>query len=154
MLPPATKLEKEVFEFYKQVAPLSCFALGLKECAGRLFVPNKKNHEQALQTVSSFKIKALRDPELVRYLSSIELSLEFEEPPHGPGSVFDAFYIHVVIEGFNEKHLSSLCNYSVDFLQEYAHLAKKKWPVELKIMTVNKCGAAIAFLSTVKKNVK
>ncbi|MFH0986705.1 MAG: hypothetical protein V1911_01510, partial [Candidatus Micrarchaeota archaeon] len=150
-------LEKEIFEFWKETSPSSAFSEGVESCAGKLFLPTDKNRRRALAEARAL-IRRAKDEKTRKFLKVYETSLaieELDEPHHAPEEIMGTFFNYMVKEGFNEKHLSSLADDSSALLIiSLRRLSKKKWPVEIKIMTMNEAGGAAALLKTVEKEVK
>lgn len=146
------KVEKEVFELWKQTSPTSAFGAGLKEYAGQIWIPSHSNVRKALKKIGQLEKKA--DPVTKKFLATMRRDLIIEEPQDPPGALLSAFFTHLIIEGINEKHLLSLAEQSLNFLAVQQDLWERKWPVELQIFSAQESDGAKAIIETIKKKCK
>jgi len=152
-----SNVEKMLVNFYKEFEPSSAFTEGFDECAGKIFLPTKENKIKALKRIKLIKSKT-RDKKVLFYLKSMEFEFktdEIDEPHHAPSSINSAFFAHIVKENFNEQHLSSLVDYSIELIDIYLKkFAEKKIPFEIKVMVNAECIGAIALLQMIKEQVQ
>lgn len=148
------KLEKEVFRFWKSTSPLAAFSSGLKQYAGRIWIPTKENKRKALEQINRLLKKSKNDVVVKKFLQAERLGIRLEEPQDVPGSVMGALYTHFLIEGFVTKHLGSLADDCVALLHAQNHLLRKDWPAEIRILTLLACNGALGTVGVARKNVK
>jgi hypothetical protein len=141
--------QKEVFNLWKELNPLDAFSFGLKEYAGKLWIPSHHNTKQALHKIDKLIKKS--DESTKAFLHSIRIGLLIDEPHDPPGTVLSAFFAHLVVEGINNKHLLTLSEACLQVLQSQKDLQHKEWPAELQIFTAQNCDGAISILDTIKK---
>lgn len=146
-------LEKEIFELWKEINPSTAFVSGIKECAGKLFIPTAENRTEALNKISKLK-KRTNDKSLVKFLNCLETSLEFEEPPAAPACILNVIFNHLVKEGVDDKHIASIIENGIILLRVYKIRFTTDWPVEIKILTLNECNGLLGILESLKKQVK
>jgi hypothetical protein len=149
----STAIEKTIFRFWKKTSPLGAFSAGLKQYAGKIWIPTKENERKALQEVDRLLKWAKKDRTAVKFLRSERRSIVFEELHDIPSAVINYFYNHFLIEGFVQKHLNQLADGCVKMLDVKKHLLKKDWPAEIKILTVLECDGCVGVLETAKKNI-
>ena len=147
------KVEKEVFELWKEIAPSAAFGSGLKEYAGQMWIPSHANVKKALSQIKKLE-KKTKDLTIKKFLQCIKRDLMFEEPQNPPGGIMGIFYTHLVIEGVKEKHIISLAEQSLNYLFVQEYLWNKKWPVELQIFTAQECDGTKMILEIIKKQCK
>jgi hypothetical protein len=147
-------IDREILKFWKQTSPLSAFSAGLKQYAGKMWIPSKENKKKALEKIGKLLKKAGKDRVATKFLRAERFGLLFEEPHDVPGGIMGHLYNHVLVEGFRPGHLSSLAKDGMKVLFLQKHLLKKDWPVELRIMTMLECDGCIGVIEAVKKNVK
>ncbi len=150
----ATALDKQILRFYKKTSPLGMFASGMKQYAGKVWLPTKENERKALEEVDLLLRKAKNDPIATKLLRAERRGLLFEELHDIPGSVMNYLYNHFLIEGFNRMHITRLAEGGSRILEIKKHLLKEDWPVEIKILTVLACDGCLGVIDTAKKNVK
>ncbi|MBI4146068.1 hypothetical protein HY489_01890 [Candidatus Woesearchaeota archaeon] len=142
-------IDKEVFELWKEVAPEEAFSAGLKEFAGKIWIPSHQNIKVALKRVG--ELKKLADPVASKWLHSLERSLVWDEPQHPPGSVMNVFFNHLTIEGVKEQHVLDLAVQCVNLLGVQEDMWDRKWPVELQIFSAQSCDGAVSLLESMRK---
>ncbi len=141
--------QKEAFDLWKELNPLDSFSLGLKQYAGKLWIPSHHNTKQALHKIDKLIKKS--DESTKAFLRSIKVELLYDEPQDPPGEVLSAFFAHLVVEGINNKHLLTLSEDCIQTLQVQKELWETNWPIELQIFTAQNCDGAISILNTIKK---
>jgi len=149
----ATALDKQILAFEKKVSPLGMFASGLKQYAGKVWLPTKENERKALAEVDRLLKKAKNDIVAKKYLRAVRRGLLFEELHDYPSTVMNYFYEHFLIEGFVQKHINSIADGCLKILDIKKHLLKKDWPAEIKLLTVLACDGCIGVLATARQNI-
>lgn len=144
--------EKEVFELWKEISPESAYGAGLKQYAGKIWIPTHSNIKKTLQKINELEKKA--DLTAKKFLATIKRELMIEEPHDPPGAILGTFYTHLVIEGVNEKHILALAEQSLNFLGVQEDLWEQKWPIEFQIFSAQSCDGANAVIETIKKKCK
>ncbi len=151
---PQNKVEEEIFELWKELAPSSAFTAGLDDYAGRLFVPTEENVKLMLERIAELKTHA-EDTVQKKFLQCLETELCFEEPYMALENTLWTFYGHLVKEGINVEHLLSLTSYANKALQvSKKRLTKKKWPIEIKIITCYGGNSLLGILETIRSETK
>ncbi len=148
------KIDNKIFSLWKRTCPLSAFCSGLKQYAGKVWIPTRENEKKALAEIDKLLKKCKKDRVARKLLLSYRRSLLFEEPNDPPGAVMSYFYNHFLIEGFRETHIRKLADGCSRSLDVKKYLLKKDWPAELKILTVLSCDGALGVIATAKNNVK
>lgn len=146
-------IDSEIFRLWKWLSPVSAFGAGLKQYAGKVWLPSPENKRKALDWIDRLLKKARKDAVATKFLKSMRRGIVFEEPHDVPAGIMGAFYEHILIEGFKPAHLSRLAVEGVKSVYFDKHLLKKDWPAELKIMTVLECDGCLGIISLIKKNV-
>lgn len=146
-------VDKEIFELWKELNPVDAFCSGLKEFAGRMWIPTDKNVNTALKKINALLAKPLDDTAR-KFLTSMKTDLLFDELPGPPSEVLGTLYNYMLVEGINEKHMKSLLQGCLELLDAEKYLLKKTWPSELRVMTVQECDGAIDILKEINKNIK
>ncbi|VVB81230.1 Uncharacterised protein [uncultured archaeon] len=144
--------EKEAVKLWKEVYPLSAFGAGLKQYAGQIWIPSHSNIKKALARIE--KIEKKSDEVVKKFLRTIRRDLMFEEPHKAPGAIVDAFFMHLIQEGINEKHLLELAEQGLNFLAVQEDLWENEWPIEIRIFTAQQCDGAKTILEVIKKECK
>ena len=135
ILAEMTPVEKQFYEWYKQVAPSSAYMEGAEECAGKFFIPSKQNLALAEQKLKNI-LKQAQNKEQKRLFKSHLTGLRFNEPYMIPSGATSAFFGHLVKEGIVSEHLNSLAKLVEDALDAFTQLlSKKQWSIETKILT-------------------
>lgn len=149
----ATAVEKQILRLSKKIGPLGMFASGLKQYAGKVWLPTKENERKALAEVERLLKKAKNDPVVTKYLRAERRGLLTEELHDIPGTVMNYLYNHFLIEGFNQKHINQLADGCLKILDIKQNLLKKDWPVEIKVLTVLACDGCVGVIQTAKQNI-
>src|SRR3989441_13365536 len=55
---PASPVESEIFEFFKESDPSGAYINGLKERVGKIFIPSRKNLDRLSRRVEELRLKA------------------------------------------------------------------------------------------------
>ena len=149
-----TALDREILKFARKTSPLGMFAAGLKQYAGKVWLPTKENERKAREQIDKLLKKAKKDPVARKFLRAERRGLSFEEPLHYPGAAMNYLYLHFLLEGFKRAHITKLAEGGLKILELKRYLLKKKWPAEIKIHTVLACDGCLGVIAHAKKNVK
>ncbi len=148
------EIDRKIFAFWKKTCPLSAFCSGLRQYAGRVWIPTRENEKKALAEIDKLLQKCKKDKKAAKFLRSMRRGFLFEEPNDPPGAVMSYLYNHFLIEGFKENHIRKLADGCSRILDVKKYLLKKDWPAEIKILTVLSCDGALGVIATAKNNVK
>src|SRR5207302_10004227 len=55
---PASPVESEIFDLFKEADPSGAYINGLKEYAGKIFIPSRKNLDRLSRRVEEWRLKA------------------------------------------------------------------------------------------------
>jgi len=128
-------VEKQFLEWYKEVYPSSAYRIGVSECAGKFFIPSKKNLVVAEKKLKNI-LKEAQNKTQRRVFKSYLAARCFNEPYMVPSIAASVFFSHLVKEGIVPEHLKSLAGQIEEALDAYAELlADKEWSIEIKIVT-------------------
>jgi len=146
-----TDIENEIFEVWKELNPNLAFIQGLKDYAGKLFIPNHENQEKILNRIRELKSKT-DDQVENKFLGSLEATLRYREAPHDLSDILWSFFAHLVKEGVNTPHISSLTDYSYENLENSMRTYElKELPIIFKVILSNNCNAILDILKIVTK---
>ena len=147
---PQSKIEKEIFELWKELNPSGAFTAGLDDYAGKLFVPTEVNVKRMLEEIGKLK-KHAEDTVQQKFLQCLETELHFEEPHMALESILWTFYGHLVKEGIKVEHLLSLTSHAKKVLRvSKGRLTKKEWPVEIRAITCYGGNSLLGILETIR----
>ena len=147
-------IEKEIFEFWKQINPDITFKMGLNDYAATMFIPFTENVAAANKHVQTLK-KRTKDPRIKKFLVAMEYSYKYPEPMDGPNIIFGVIEDHLMKEGIDAKHLELLIEQSYGALDAYTEeCCHLQWPIEIRILTTNACNNLISLLKTIEKNAR
>jgi len=145
-----SKIEEEIFELWKELNPSSAFTAGLDDYAGKLFVSTEENVKAMLKRIAKLKTD-VEDTVQQKILQCLETELGFEEPYMALESILWTYYGHLVKEGIKVEHLLSLTSYAKKVLQvSKERLAKKEWPIEIRIITCYGGNSLLGILETIR----
>lgn len=150
---PRNKIEAEVYEAWKKLNPSEAFGGGLKEYAGRVFIPKPKDVQNILRHTSQLKTRT-KDPCEKALLATITRRMALGEPEIFPEDVTGAFFAHMIKEGVNKEHLRRLADESVKELNAALEYTNKKWAPGIKILTLIRCYGLLEILDTAEKEAK
>ncbi len=148
------KIDNKIFILWKKISPLSAFCSGLKQYAGKVWIPTRENEKKAVIEIDKLLKKCKKDRKAAKFLKSVRRGFMFEEPNDPPGSVMNYLYNHFLVEGFKENHIRSITDGCMKSLDVKKYLLKKDWPAEIKILAVLSCDGALGVIATAKNNVK
>lgn len=143
-------IEKEIFEVWKEAFPSTAYTQGLENYAGGILIPSEENLARLKKRIENLR-KKTTDKGHVKFLNSIYMDLDFYEPYKVPSAATDAFFYHLVKEGIHVEHMKSLATSTYEALkQARTWLAKRKWPIEVRVITKQKTNGLIGILNTIK----
>ncbi|WXG46440.1 MAG: hypothetical protein WED05_07220 [Candidatus Atabeyarchaeum deiterrae] len=154
LLPLMSKIEREIFDLWKEFDPAAAFTLGIKESAGKMFIPVDKNIEAMKSKIKATlnKTKAVNQRKL---LECMNMALDFREPHHVISNARGAFFAHMVKEGINPDHMLTLIENTrraIDASKE--KLRGMKWATETKIIACQSCDELKGLLKTIVTETK
>ncbi|HKZ94272.1 MAG TPA: hypothetical protein VJ249_06815 [Candidatus Bathyarchaeia archaeon] len=142
-------VEERFLKWYKQFDPSSAYTDGINLCAGKFFVPSKKNLAAAENELKSV-LKLATNEDQRGLLRSYLTSLSFNEPYMVPSRAANAFFAHLVKEGIVPEHLQSLAMQVGEALKAYTSLlGDKKWSTEIRILTCQTTDHLLGILDTI-----
>lgn len=148
MIEPASSLERSIFDVWTDLSPAAAFAQGVDACAGRVFVPSDANLRRALRRIDSLKART-RDPTARKVLASLKARLQLTEPDALPYEILEAFFTHLMKEGFVPGHLISLAVEGRSALLAGLPPAERTWPPGMRALTLIACHGLATVLDTV-----
>ncbi len=147
-------VEDEIFELYKELAPATAYGQGIKECAGKMFVPTIENKKNALEKIAKLR-KKTKDKHHLAILKAFETDLEIEEPQHPVSAAFGELYNYLLLEGIEPQHMIPIIEDSLIYLRiSKLRFGSKPWPIEIKILTLNKANGLLEFIDALLKQSK
>jgi len=154
VLSEMSAVEEKLFELLKELSPSAVYIHGVEECAGKFFIPSRKNLTTAQKKLANI-LKEAENKIQHALITNLIVALEFHEPYMVPSDLTDTFFIHLVKERIVADHLTSLANYGEQALDAYVELlSKKDWPIEIKILTCQKTDGLIGILDTIISETK
>ncbi|MBI4214774.1 hypothetical protein HY546_02155 [archaeon] len=152
---PASKLEQDIFDVWKEVYPIAGFTLGLSELAGKVFIPTGENLTRMTKRIRELKVQVPEgDRVMLKFLNDIDLDLQFSEPFLPALGLVGGVPAYLAKEGFNAKHLQQLAEGFLKVFGSFKPLTKKEWPIEIRVMTIAECNGALELIKVLKKNVR
>ncbi|UCG69344.1 MAG: hypothetical protein JSV09_16465, partial [Thermoplasmata archaeon] len=129
-------MENKIYEIWKELNPSEAYSQGLDEFAGRIFVPTKENCERILAQIRDLMGKT--DDEVQRkFLLSLQATVKFREAPHDLSEIIWTLFGHIIKEGIDPQHISSLLDYSYQILENTTQIHDiNELPLELKVILV------------------
>ncbi|MFQ6063877.1 MAG: hypothetical protein ACE5L6_00190 [Candidatus Bathyarchaeia archaeon] len=147
-------IEREIFEVWKEAFPRTAYTQGLEEYAGKILIPSEEKIEKIKKRIENLK-KKTKDKGQTKFLNSIYMEITFYEPYRVPSDATDAFFYHLVKEGINLTHMKTLASCTCEALkQARTWLSRRKWPIEVKILTKQKTDGLIGIVNTIKTETK
>ena len=144
-----SEMENEIFKVWKELNPGIAFLQGLDDYAGRLFVPTQENENRILTRIQELKSKT-DDRVEKKFLDSLEAILIYREAPYDLSEIIWTLFGHLVKEGVNTTHISSLIDYSYESLKNSMDTFNlKELAIVLKIILSNKCNALLGILKII-----
>jgi len=143
--------EAEIFELFKEHNPSGAYMSGLKEYAGKIFIPSKRNLERFSRRIDALRLKAENKSQL-KLLESAAAWAGLEEPHMVPEMVLSAFFGYLVKEGINPSHMKGLSRNGLKAIQAAtSEMAGKNWPTGLRLLALIRCDGLQEILKTIKK---
>src|SRR3989441_11143634 len=103
---PASPVESEIFEFFKESDPSGAYINGLKERVGKIFIPSRKNLDRLSRRVEELRVKAENKPQ-IKGLDAGAAWITLNEPHQAPHSVLNAFFGYMIKEGIVNSHMKA-----------------------------------------------
>lgn len=154
LLTSMSDIEKEIFELWKEYEPASAFSNGLEEYAGRMFIPTESNISEMRNRIQA-TLRKVKEKNQQKLLESMNIMLMFQEPHRVVSVARDVFFAHIVKEGINPEHLSSLAENAEKAIgASEERLAGKEWPTEIKIITCQCSDELKGILKTISEEAK
>ncbi len=148
---PASPIESEIFEWFKDADPSGAYINGLKEYAGKIFIPSKKNLDRLSRRVDELRLKAENKSQL-KVLDSGAAWVTLNEPHQAPESVLNAFFGYMIKEGIIDSHMKALTRNGIRAVQAATvEAAGKNWPTGLKLLALIRCDGLQEIIKTIKK---
>ncbi|OLD12568.1 MAG: hypothetical protein AUI50_03545 [Crenarchaeota archaeon 13_1_40CM_2_52_14] len=148
---PASPVESEIFELFKEYDPSGAYISGLNEYAGKIFVPSKRNLEKFSRRVDELRLKAENKSQL-KVLDSIAAWNGLGEPHMVVETVLNAYFGYMIKEGINDNHMKSLTRNGIKAIETAtAETAGRDWPTGLRLLALIRCDGLQEILRTVKK---
>ncbi|OLD05983.1 MAG: hypothetical protein AUJ07_00045 [Crenarchaeota archaeon 13_1_40CM_3_53_5] len=148
---PASEVESEIFELYKEFDPASAYVNGLKEYVGKLLIPSKRNLEKFSRRVDELRLKAENKGQ-EKLLASLAAAYGLAEPQGIPESVLNAYFGYLIREGIIPSHMRPLTRNAIRAMEVAAgEYAGKDWPTGLRVLTLIRCEGLQEIIRTVKK---
>jgi hypothetical protein len=148
---PASPVESEIFELFKEADPSGAYINGLKEYAGKIFIPSRKNLNRLSRRVEELRLKAENKSQL-KVLDSGSAWVTLNEPHQAPESVLNAFFGYMIKEGIIDSHMKALTRNGIRAVQAATvEAAGKNWPTGLKLLALIRCDGLQEIIRTIKK---
>ena len=97
VLSEMSDVEKKIFELLKELSPSAIYIHGIEECAGKFFIPSKKNLTTLRKKLASI-LKEAENEIQHALINSLIVALEFHEPYMVPSDLTDTLFVHLVKE--------------------------------------------------------
>jgi hypothetical protein len=149
-----TSLDAQILELVKEASPSGAYLMGFNDYAGRLFIASQANIDKTLTRARVLRKHAKTELQR-KILDSIEVALMFDEPQPVLDDIVGTIFAHLVKEGINEDHMSSLLRLAeldIDACAE--RFSGRKIPVAVKALTLYRLGGVFEMLDTVKGEAK
>jgi hypothetical protein len=143
-------LDSQILDFVKDVNPSGAYLMGFNDYAGKLFIASEANIRSSLRKVRALKAKAKTELQ-EKALDSMEMAILFDEPQPVLDDIVGTIFAHLVKEGVNDAHMTSLLDYAIKDVDAcYTRYSKKEIPVAVKALTLYRLGGTLEILDTVK----
>ena len=148
---PASPVESEIFEFFKESDPAGAYINGLKEYAGKIFIPSKRNLEKFSRRTDELRLKAENKSQL-KVLDSFAAWFGLAEPHMVPEAVLNAYFGYLIKEGLIDSHMKALTRNGIRAVEAGAvEAAGKNWPTGLRLLTLIRTEGLQEIIRTIKK---
>ncbi len=150
----ASPLDAQILDVVKEISPSTAYLMGFNEYAGKLFVASQANIDDRVARVRALRRKATTELQR-KTLDSIEVGLQFDEPQPVLDELVQSIFAHLVKEGINDDHMSSLMRYAAESIDACTtRFRGRKIPVAVKALTLYRLGGVLEILQTVKREAK
>jgi hypothetical protein len=148
---PGSPVESDIFEFVKDADPSGAYINGLKEYAGKIFIPSRKNLDRFSRRVDELRLKAENKSQL-KVLDSAAAWLTLNEPHQTPESVLNAFFGYMIKEGLVDSHMKAIARNGIRAIQAATmEAAGRNWPTGLRLLSLIRCDGLQEIIKTIKK---
>src|SRR3989441_7278355 len=148
---PASPVESEIFEFFKEADPSGAYINGLKEYVGKIFIPSRKNLDKLSRRVEELRLKAENKSQL-KVLDSGSAWITLNEPHQAVESVLNAFFGYMIKEGIIDSHMKALTRNGIRAVQAATvEAAGRNWPTGLRLLALIRCNGLQEIIRTIKK---
>jgi len=148
---PASSVESEIFELFKEFDPSGAYINGLNEYVGKIFIPSKRNLEKFSRRVDELRLKAENKSQL-KFLESAAAWAGLVEPHMVPESVLNAYFGYMIKEGIIDSHIKVLTRNGIKALETATvESAGRNWPTGLRLLTLIRCDGLQEIIRTIKK---
>ncbi|TMI20727.1 hypothetical protein E6H31_08395 [Candidatus Bathyarchaeota archaeon] len=148
---PASSVESEIFELFKEFDPSGAYINGLNEYVGKMFIPSKRNLEKFSRRVDELRLKAENKSQL-KVLESAAAWAGLVEPHMVPESVLNAYFGYMIKEGIIDSHMKALTRNGIKALETATvESAGRNWPTGLRLLTLIRCDGLQEIIRTIKK---
>ncbi|MCD6383649.1 MAG: hypothetical protein J7L88_04235 [Thermoplasmata archaeon] len=138
-------MEEETFNLWKELNPVSAYAQGLSECAGRIFIPTPKNVEEMLKRLQAVKVESEVEEMLIE---NFQINLTHIEPHHIPSSSLWAIFYHLVLEGPAGEHMGDLLEAVKELLDSSTRILGEEYPPEIRVLAHIEASGLITILES------
>lgn len=142
-------MEEEIYQTWKELNPVGAYAQGLKECAGKVFIPTPGRVEEFIRRIDSMEVKSEVEE---RLLKNFRINLTHIEPPHIPSSGLWAIFYHMVIEGPYGEHMADLLEGVKELLDSSGSILPGRFPPEIRILAHLEANGLIAILESLSES--
>jgi hypothetical protein len=148
---PASPVESEIFELFKEFDPSGAYINGLNEYVGKIFIPSKRNLERFSRRVDELRLKAENKSQL-KVLESAAARAGLVEPHMVPESVLNAYFGYMIKEGIIDSHMKALTRNGMKALETATvESAGRNWPTGLRLLTLIRCDGLQEIIRTIRK---
>ena len=148
---PASPVESEIFELFKDADPSGAYISGLKEGLGKIFIPSRKNLERLSRRVEELRLKAENKSQL-KVLDAGSAWVTLNEPYQTPEWVLNAFFGYMIKEGIVDSHMKALTRNGIRAIQAATmEAAGRNWPTGLRLLALIRCDGLLEIIRTIKK---
>src|SRR5215831_834093 len=136
---PASPVEAEIFEFFKESDPSAAYVSGLKEYVGKIFIPSRRNIEKFSRRADELRMKAENLSQL-KALDAFSAWIGLSEPHMVPESVLNAYFGYMIKEGINDNHMKALTRNGIRAISAATvDVAGRDWPTGLRLLALIRC---------------
>ncbi len=148
---PASDVEGEIFEFFKEYDPAGAYLNGLKEYAGKLFIPSKRNLEKFSHRVEELRLKA-ENKSQEKLLDAMSAAYTLGEPHGVPELILNAYFGYMIKEGIVPGRMRPLTRNAIRAMQTaIVENAGKDWPTGLRLLALIRCDGLQEIIKTIKR---